>query len=133
MKINSEEFYSSRGYRKCAAAKVFLTPGTGQIFINQKEINKYFTYPLDINDVLYPLLLVNLIDNYNVFIKVKGGGRKGQVEAIRLAIARSLCLINSNNKGLLKQKGLLVRDSRVKERRKYGLKKARKAPQYSKR
>lgn len=121
------------GRRKSATARVFLEEGTGNIFINNKTIQEYFPYYLDQRQILIPLLLTKLLNDYNFTIKVMGGGRVGQIGAIQLGIARAICSMDSSKRGLLKQQGLLSRDARVKERRKYGLKKARKASQYSKR
>lgn len=133
MKLKNKLVYHSIGRRKSAIARVFLTPGNGEIKINNKFLSSYFTYFLDQKEILKPLLLVGFEKDYDIFIQVNGGGRKGQVNAIKLALARVICLIDSSNRSLLKQQSLLRRDSRVKEIRKYGLKKARKAPQYSKR
>jgi len=121
------------GRRKSATAQVFLEEGTGKIFINNKTIQDYFPYYLDQRQILIPLLLTKLLNDYNCNIKVMGGGRIGQIGAIKLAIARAICSMDNSKRTLLKQHGLLSRDARVKERRKYGLKKARKASQYSKR
>ena len=121
------------GRRKSATARVFLEEGTGKIYINNKTIQDYFPYYLDQRQILIPLLLTKLLNDYNCTIKVFGGGRVGQIGAIKLAISRAICSMDSSKRGLLKQQGLLSRDARVKERRKYGLKKARKASQYSKR
>jgi small subunit ribosomal protein S9 len=133
MQLENKLVYHSIGRRKSAIARVFLTPGQGEIKINKKPLNLYFNYFFDQKEILKPLLLVNLEKEYDVFIIVNGGGRIGQVNAIKLAISRIICLIDSSKRLLLKQQSLLRRDSRIKERRKYGLKKARKAPQYSKR
>jgi small subunit ribosomal protein S9 len=133
MQLENKLVYHSIGRRKSAIARVFLTPGKGEIQINKKPLNFYFNYFFDQKEILKPLVLVNLEKEYDIFIIVNGGGRKGQVNAIKLAISRIICLIDSSKRLLLKQQSLLRRDSRIKERRKYGLKKARKAPQYSKR
>jgi small subunit ribosomal protein S9 len=133
MQLENKLVYHSIGRRKSAIARVFLTPGQGEIKINKKPLNLFFNYFFDQKEILKPLVLVNLEKEYDVFIIVNGGGRIGQVNAIKLAISRIICLIDSSKRLLLKQQSLLRSDSRIKERRKYGLKKARKAPQYSKR
>lgn len=122
------------GKRKQAIARVFLTPGTGNITINKVSAEKYLQYNTTyLTNIILPLKLLNLEKQFDIFVLVNGGGLTGQAEAIRLGIARLLCKIEQQNRFLLKQKKLLRRDSRVKERKKYGLRKARKAPQYSKR
>mgnify|MGYP001053928606 FL=1 len=122
------------GKRKQAIARVFLTPGTGNITINKVSAEKYLQYNTTyLTNIILPLKLLNLEKQFDIFVLVNGGGLTGQAEAIRLGIARLLCKIEQQNRFILKQKKLLRRDSRVKERKKYGLRKARKAPQYSKR
>lgn len=122
------------GKRKEATAKVQILKGSGQILINNKGINSYVQNNLIYLSLIYkPLIHLNLINHYNIIINVRGGGLKGQTEAIQLGIAKCLCKLNHSYKESLKSKGYLRRDSRIKERRKYGLKKARKAPQFSKR
>lgn len=122
------------GKRKQAIARVFLIPGAGNITINNTSGPKYFqhndTY-LDL--ILGPLRKVNLQQQFDIVVIVKGGGLTGQAEAIQLGIARQLCKIDQKNRMVLKPLGFLTRNARIKERKKYGLKKARKAPQYSKR
>jgi small subunit ribosomal protein S9 len=133
--MNQENlFYTAIGKRKTSVAKVFLKEGTGIITVNQKSFEEFFAGLLmEINFINAPLKLVNLVDKYDIDIKVNGGGITGQLEAIRLAISKALCTINNDYRPILNQSFLLRRDSRIKERRKYGLKKARKASQYSKR
>jgi small subunit ribosomal protein S9 len=122
------------GRRKSAIAKVQLVPGTGEIKINQKEALNYLQLNVNyLNICKSPLQLLGLSEVYDVFAKVEGGGLTGQAEAIRLGVARALCQLENQNKSSLKNAKFLTRDSRVKERKKYGLKKARKASQYSKR
>ena len=122
------------GKRKQAIARVFLIPGTGNITINKIPGEKYLQYNTTyLTNLWFPLKILNLEKRFDVFVIVKGGGLTGQAEAIRLGIARLLCKIEQQNRVILKHKGLLTRDARVKERKKYGLRKARKAPQYSKR
>jgi len=122
------------GKRNQSIARVFLFPGTGNITINKIPGEKYLQYNTTyLTNLWFPLKILNLEKRFDVFVIVKGGGLTGQAEAIRLGIARLLCKIEQQNRVILKHKGLLTRDARVKERKKYGLRKARKAPQYSKR
>ena len=122
------------GKRKQSIARVFLSPGTGNITINKVSGKKYLQYNTTyLTNIMLPLKLLNFEKQFDIFVLVKGGGLTGQAEAIRLGIARLLCKIEQQNRFILKQKRLLTRDPRVKERKKYGLRKARKAPQYSKR
>jgi small subunit ribosomal protein S9 len=122
------------GKRKQSIARVFLSPGTGNITINKVSGEKYLQYNTTyLTNIMLPLKLLNFEKQFDIFVLVKGGGLTGQAEAIRLGIARLLCKIEQQNRFILKQKRLLTRDPRVKERKKYGLRKARKAPQYSKR
>lgn len=131
---NQENFYSGLGKRKTSVAKVFLKEGSGIITVNQKKFEDFFAGVIEEREkIKNPFLLVNLINKYDVSINVKGGGISSQMDAIRLAIAKSICQINNEYRKILNQDLLLRRDSRIKERRKYGLKKARKASQYSKR
>lgn len=128
-----KKLYYTTGRRKSAIARIVLKTGQGNIVINNKPLNLYFKYYLDQKQVLIPFIVSNLLNQFDCNIKVVGGGRIGQVDAIKLGIARAICLENPSKRTLLKQKKLLSRDDRTKERRKYGLKKARKASQYSKR
>ena len=122
------------GRRKCATAKVSLFNGKGNFLVNDKIAENYFQYNLTyLKSIEAPLKKLDLENQYQVKVKVFGGGLTGQASAIRLAIARALCNINLENRPFLKVEGFLTSDSRVKERKKYGLKKARKASQYSKR
>jgi len=122
------------GRRKEAVARVFLVPGNGQIIINKVPGEKYLQYNTNyLNKIWLPLKLVNLDGQFDIVVLVKGGGLTGQTDAIQLGVARLLCQIDPTNRSALKVHGLLTRDSRIKERKKYGLRKARKAPQYSKR
>ena len=122
------------GKRKQAVAQIFLVPGKGDIIINKVPGEKYLQY----NDtylgmIKAPLEKLQLENQYNIIALVKGGGLTGQTEAIQLAVARLLCKMETANRSVLKPYGFLTRDARIKERKKYGLRKARKAPQYSKR
>jgi small subunit ribosomal protein S9 len=122
------------GKRKQAIARVFLIPGEGNLIINKTSGDKYLQYNANyLNAVWSPLEKLNLNKQFNIVALVKGGGLTGQTEAIRLGVARLLCKIEKENRSILKPFGFLTRDSRIKERKKYGLRKARKAPQYSKR
>ena len=122
------------GKRKQAVARVFLIPGKGEIQINKVSGNKYLQYnDTYMTDIWAPLKLVNLDNKFDIIAFVKGGGLTGQAGAIQLGVARQLCKINEQYRSELKPQGFLTRDSRIKERKKYGLRKARKAPQYSKR
>ncbi len=122
------------GKRKQAIARVFLIPGEGNLIINKTPGNKYLQYNNTyLNIVWAPLEKVNLEKQFDIIALVNGGGLTGQAEAIQLGVARLLCEINKENRLTLKPLGFLTRDSRIKERKKYGLRKARKAPQYSKR
>lgn len=122
------------GRRKEAVARVFLIPGEGKITINKKAGDKYLQYNNTyLGTVWAPLEALNLEKKYDIVALVKGGGLTGQAEAIQLGVARRLCEIEKENRPILKPFGFLTRDARIKERKKYGLRKARKAPQYSKR
>lgn len=131
--VNSSP-YIAVGRRKCAIARVRIFKGSGEILINNIEVSKYLQYsPKYLQYVKEPLNLVNLKTEIDIKVSVFGGGISGQAGAIRLGIARALCQINPDHRVILKSEGCLTRDARIKERKKYGLKKARKAPQYSKR
>lgn len=122
------------GKRKQAIARVFVMPGEGNLTINKVSGNKYLQYnDTYLNTVWAPLKALNLSNQFDVIVTVKGGGLTGQAQAIQLGVARQLCKMDSQNRIVLKPFGFLTRDSRIKERKKYGLRKARKAPQYSKR
>jgi small subunit ribosomal protein S9 len=122
------------GKRKQASARVFLIPGEGNLIINKTSGEKYLQYNDNyLNLVWSPLEKLNLEKTFDIVVLVKGGGLTGQAEAIRLGVARLLCKMDKENRLILKPFGFLTRDSRIKERKKYGLRKARKAPQYSKR
>ena len=122
------------GKRKEAIARVFLTPGEGNIIINKSPGEKYLQYNTAyLGNIWKPLKILNLDKQFDINVLVKGGGLTGQADAIQLGIARLLCKMDSQNRAVLKPYGLLTRDARIKERKKYGLRKARKAPQYSKR
>ncbi|QSQ09003.1 30S ribosomal protein S9 [Koleobacter methoxysyntrophicus] len=125
--------YYGTGRRKEAVARVRLIPGQGNITINDRSLDDYFGYDTLKVIVKQPLVLTETIDKFDVIAKVEGGGFTGQAGAIRHGIARALLKADGELRPVLKKAGFLTRDPRMKERRKYGLKKARKAPQFSKR
>jgi small subunit ribosomal protein S9 len=126
------EYYAT-GRRKTSTARVFLRPGTGTITVNHREFDKYFTTDQLRTVVRRPLMLTETGDKFDILATVDGGGINGQAGAIRLGISRALCEYNLELRKQLKKEGLLTSDSRVKERKKYGQKGARKRFQYSKR
>jgi small subunit ribosomal protein S9 len=122
------------GRRKTSTARVFLTEGTGKILINSRDLLEYLQQsPVKVSSVKSPLSILGLDTKYDIKINIKGGGLSSQAGAIRLGLSRALCIMNPENRIILKAAGFMERDAREKERRKYGLKKARKAPQFSKR
>lgn len=127
------EMINSIGRRKASVARVYLTNGSGNITINGKDLKDYFPMPDIQMKVTDPLTTIEVAGEYDVKVNVKGGGFKGQAEAIRLAISRSLVKINEDFKSPLKAKKFLTRDARVVERKKFGKPKARKSFQFSKR
>lgn len=133
-KLSFQKSNIGLGKRKQAIARVFLVAGDGNLTINKISGNKYLQYnDTYLNAVWAPLKELKLETQFDIITLVKGGGLTGQAEAIRLGVARQLCQMNEQNRTVLKPFGFLTRDSRIKERKKYGLRKARKAPQYSKR
>nr|YP_010619722.1 Ribosomal protein S9 [Tayloriella tenebrosa]WAX03735.1 Ribosomal protein S9 [Tayloriella tenebrosa] len=126
--------YSGTGRRKTSVARVNLIPGSGKLIINGLPGESYLQFsPNYLRISCLPLSILGLNKEYDIYVKAEGGGLTGQTDAIRLGLARALCHINPENRIMLKSEGLLRRDARNKERKKYGLRKARKAPQYSKR
>jgi small subunit ribosomal protein S9 len=121
------------GRRKEAIVRVRLVPGTGKFTLNGRELEKYFPSKVHQQIVREPLVTAERTESVDVFANLRGGGTTGQAGALRLAIARALVELDVEYRPMLKKAGFLTRDARVKERKKYGLKKARKAPQYSKR
>jgi len=121
------------GRRKTAVARVYLSKGEGNITINKKDLNDYFTTGTLQYKVKQPLMLTENEGNFDVRVNVFGGGITGQAEAVRLAISRAMCELDAENRGILKPEGLLTRDPRMVERKKFGQKKARKKFQFSKR
>jgi len=121
------------GRRKAAVARVRFRPGQGAITVNRRPLEEYFPSATHRMEVVEPLRQVDLIDKYDIDATIDGGGISGQAGALRLGIARALCALDIELRPALKRSGFLTRDAREKESKKYGLKKARKAPQYSKR
>nr|QVY58400.1 30S ribosomal protein S9 [Kappaphycus striatus] len=131
---NSKITYFGTGRRKTSIARVRLVPGSGKLIINGFPGESYLQFSPNYLRISYgPLKTLGLVKEYDIYVQTEGGGLTGQADAIRLGIARALCRINPNNRKALKSEGFLTRDARIKERKKYGLRKARKAPQYSKR
>ena len=125
--------FNGTGRRKKSIARVRIVAGNGNITVNQKSLDEYFGTEILKVIVKQPLVVTNTLDKYDVICTVEGGGFTGQAGALRHGIARALLEANAEYRPVLKQNGFLTRDSRMKERKKYGLKKARKAPQFSKR
>jgi small subunit ribosomal protein S9 len=121
------------GRRKNAVARIFLTPGSGKVTVNQREFETYFPDQFDRQAVLSPLVTVEMVDRFDVSANVMGGGHSGQAGAIRHAIARALVELDESLKSPLRRDGHMTRDPRMVERKKYGQKKARKRFQFSKR
>lgn len=121
------------GRRKSSVARVRLVPGNGNVTINNKDLSEYLSYETLRNEVKRPLDITDTLSKYDVVATVTGGGFTGQAGALRHGISRALVKSDEELRGTLKRAGFLTRDSRMKERKKYGLKKARRAPQFSKR
>ena len=132
MAETSNKIYAT-GKRKTAVARVFLFPGSGTITVNKRPADDYFVRETNRMVMRQSLELVEVLDQYDISATVVGGGHSAQAEAMRHGIARALILADAERRPSLKRAGFLTRDSRATERKKYGLKKARKAPQYSKR
>lgn len=129
----SQAQYLGTGRRKSAVARVRLVPGSGKVTINKKDMDEYFGFETLKMIVRQPLVLTKTEGSYDVLVNVNGGGYTGQAGAIRHGIARALLQVNPEYRPALKKAGFLTRDPRMKERKKYGLKAARRAPQFSKR
>ena len=129
----SIRYYQGTGRRKSATARVRLYPGDGTIIVNDKPVEEYFSRKRDILHLSEPLRVTDTQDGFDVTVKVKGGGICGQAGAVRHGIARALLEADPNLRPTLRKGGFLTRDPRAKERKKPGLKRARKAPQYTKR
>jgi len=125
--------YSATGKRKESIARVRLFPGEGKIMVNSRDFKEYFKRESLITIIMEPFRLTNTENAYDIIADLSGGGISGQAGALRHSISKALLEINEEYRPLLKREGFLTRDSRVKERKKYGLKKARKRPQFSKR
>ena len=141
MAKEKKNVYTGTGHRKTSVARVTLTPGTGKITVNGKDVHDYLPFEVLVMDLCQPLDVTNTRDMFDVDAQVRGGGFSGQTGAIRLGITRALLEFDKNTdqtredsyRHILKDAGFITRDPRVKERKKYGLKKARRAPQFSKR
>lgn len=131
--MEKNRVFIGTGRRKSSVAQVKLVPGTGKITVNGKDVREFFPYETNVMDLKQPLTITNTADTFDIDVKVNGGGFTGQTGAIRLGIARALMLANAEHRPVLKSNGMITRDARIKERKKYGLKKARRAPQFSKR
>ena len=125
--------YYGTGRRKSSVARVYLVPGTGKITINKRDIDEYLGLETLKLVVRQPLVATETVDKFDVLVNVRGGGYSGQAGAIRHGIARALLQVDAEYRPTLKAAGFLTRDPRMKERKKYGLKAARRAPQFSKR
>ena len=128
----AEKFYGT-GRRKSSIARVYLVPGKGNITVNKRDLDAYFGLETLKVVVRQPLVAADALGKYDVIVTVHGGGTTGQAGAIRHGLARALCKADAENRPVLKKAGFLTRDPRMKERKKYGLKAARRAPQFSKR
>ena len=137
----NKQVWTATGRRKRSIAQVKMVGGTGKITVNGQDVNDYMPYATLVMDLKQPLVVTNNENRFDIDVTVKGGGFSGQTGAIRLGIARALVAFDANNdqssdtayRKILKVNGFITRDSRSKERKKYGLKKARRAPQFSKR
>ncbi|MBR6626508.1 MAG: 30S ribosomal protein S9 [Lachnospiraceae bacterium] len=127
------ERYYGTGRRKKSIARVYLVPGKGDVIINKRNMDEYFGLETLKVIVRQPMVATETVDKYDVLVNVRGGGYTGQAGAIRHGIARALLTVDSDFRPVLKKAGFLTRDPRMKERKKYGLKAARRAPQFSKR
>ena len=134
VEANDRAVYWGTGRRKSSVVRVRLVPGSGQLTVNGRPGDNYFQYNTAyLSVVKAPLETLGLENEYDILVSAQGGGLTGQADSIRLGVARALCELDPENRSPLKIEGYLTRDPRAKERKKYGLHKARKAPQYSKR
>lgn len=131
--MESENVFYATGKRKDSVAKVWLAPGNGKIVVNNKELNEYFELNVTRDLLSAPLLLTEKSNDCDIKVTVMGGGKSGQAGAIRLGVSKALVLLDPDLRGVLKSAGFLTRDSRTKERKKYGKKGARASFQFSKR
>ena len=128
----TDQYYGT-GKRKSSSARVFMTPGAGKIMVNNRDLGEYFCNETQRTIIRYPLTITDNVGKFDVKATVRGGGTSGQAGALRLGIAKALLEFNSELRSRLKKAGLITRDSRIKERKKYGQKGARKRFQFSKR
>ena len=133
MAAKQPQYNYGTGRRKSAVARVYIKPGKGEITVNDKPVDVFFSRETGRMIVRQPLELIEMVDQFDVTVNVRGSGTAAQAEAVRHGIAKALCLYNHDLRITLKRAGLLTRDARVKERKKFGLKRARRAPQFSKR
>ncbi len=131
--MTTPQFYQGTGRRKTSVARVRLVAGDGEVVVNGRSLEEHFGNAVSLPDLLMPFRVTNTEGRFNAMVKVEGGGSQGQAGAIRHGIARALLEADPESRLSLRQAGLLTRDPRMKERKKYGLKRARKAPQYTKR
>jgi len=131
--MNQATFHEGTGRRKTAVARVRLLAGEGEVVVNGRSLEDHFGNAVDLTDILMPFRVTGTEGQFNAMIKVHGGGHHGQAGAIRHGIARAILQSDPEARVLLRKAGLLSRDPRMKERKKYGLKRARKAPQFTKR
>ncbi len=131
--MNQVSFHEGTGRRKTAIARVRLLAGEGEVVVNGRSLEDHFGNAVDLSDIMMPFRVTGTEGQFNAMIKVQGGGHHGQAGAIRHGIARAILQSDPAARGPLRQAGLLSRDPRMKERKKYGLKRARKAPQFTKR
>ena len=129
----AEQYYEGIGRRKASTARVRLMSGSGQFMVNEKSLEEFFTRPGDIEMIVGPLETVGRRNSLDVSVLVQGGGVTGQTDAVKFGVARALLKLDPELKPVLRQQGFLTRDPREKERKKPGLKRARKAPTYTKR
>ena len=128
------QYFEGVGRRKEATARVRIANGSGKFLVNEKEVNQYFTRLGDLNEILLPLTATGQEQTgYDITVKVNGGGVTGQTDAVKLGLTRALVKMNGEWNSAMRKAGLLTRDARIKERKKPGLKRARKAPTYTKR
>lgn len=137
----NKKMITASGRRKSSVAQIKMVPGSGKIIVNGKDVNEYLPFEVLVMDLKQPLVVTNNETTFDITVVVRGGGYSGQTGAIRLAIAKALLIYDEGTdassetsyRRILKEGGFITRDPRVKERKKYGLKKARRAPQFSKR
>ncbi|MEN8613785.1 30S ribosomal protein S9 [Dehalogenimonas sp. THU2] len=131
--MEKKNYFQGTGRRKSAVAQVRLMPGNGAIVVDGKPFEERFNRPQYLRTVMKPLEVTETVGKFSIMIKCNGGGISGQSDAIAMGLSRALIAVDEKHKGTLRQNGLLTRDPRTKERKKAGLKRARKAPQYTKR